>query len=157
MSAAVYLEAAGPDDVPALVDLERLCFSHPWTARNFEQALRDVDRGRVVVLRGAQGPEGEARSILAYSVYERVADELHVHNVAVHPKHRGQGLGRTLVRLVLELGARGGARAALLEVRRSNRAARQLYESLGFRAVATRRNYYSQPTEDALLMEAALS
>jgi ribosomal-protein-alanine N-acetyltransferase len=153
---AVALEAAAPEDVPALVELERLCFSHPWTPRHFADSMADPPRSRVIVLRG--GPPAAAhRGIVAYCVYEVVAGELHVHNLAVHPGHRQRGLGRWLVERVLELGRRRGALEAFLEVRRSNRAARALYQGLGFEVLATRANYYSHPTEDALVMKAPLS
>jgi ribosomal-protein-alanine N-acetyltransferase len=156
MSPAVFLEPASADDLDALVALERLCFSHPWTPRNFSDAMSDPPRSRVVVLRVPHPPAHPERGIAAYCVYERVADELHVHNVAVHPGVRRSGLGRLLMRAVLEVGAGAGARVVLLEVRRSNDAARRLYEGLGFHVRATRREYYSHPVEDALVMEKAL-
>jgi ribosomal-protein-alanine N-acetyltransferase len=118
--------------------------------------MADPPRSRVVVLR-VPHPAGHAeRGIAAFCVYEVVAGELHVHNLAVHPRVRGGGLGRLLIRVVLDVGARRGAASALLEVRRSNEAARRLYESVGFRALATRPNYYRDPVEDALVMERAL-
>jgi [ribosomal protein S18]-alanine N-acetyltransferase len=156
MTPPALLEPATSEDVDALVALERLCFSHPWTPRNFTDAMADAPRSRVVVLRvgGVDGPA--ERGIAAYCAYEVVAGELHVHNLAVHPGFRRGGLGRLLMGAILEVGANRGATAALLEVRRSNEAARRLYEGLGFHALATRRNYYSHPTEDALVMEKSL-
>jgi ribosomal-protein-alanine N-acetyltransferase len=153
---AVFVEAASPDDVAALVALERLCFSHPWTPRNFADAMADPPRSRVLVVRAAPGGHGEG-GILAYCVYETVAGEVHVHNVAVHPDHRRGGRGRWLMKLVLDLARRRGAGGAFLEVRRGNHAALRLYEGLGFRVLTTRRNYYSHPTEDALVMHLPLS
>lgn len=154
---AALLEAALDEDVEPLVALERMCFSHPWTARNFRDAMADPPRSRVLVLRGPHAPGDPERGIVAYCVTELAAGELHVHNVAVHPAYRGHGLGRRLMRLVLDMGARRGARCALLEVRRSNELARRMYESLGFRVLATRRGYYSHPVEDALVMEKTLA
>lgn len=156
MNPAVVLEPAAEGDLDALVALERACFSHPWTPRNFADAMADPPRSRVVVLRAPHAAGDPERGIAAYCVYETVAGELHVHNLAVHPGVRRGGLGRQLMRMVMDVAARGGARAALLEVRRSNEAARRLYETLGFRVLATRRNYYSHPAEDALVMEKPL-
>jgi ribosomal-protein-alanine N-acetyltransferase len=153
---AAFVEPAQAADLDALVVLERMCFSHPWTPRNFTSAMADPPRSRVVVLRVPHPADDPGRGIAAYCVYELAADELHVHNLAVHPGVRRGGLGRLLMDVVLQAGARQGARAALLEVRGSNEAARRLYESLGFRELATRRNYYSHPTEDALVMEKRL-
>lgn len=145
------VEEAGRDDVEALVALERRCYTHPWTARGFRDALRRGERGLVVVAR-APADDGAERGILGYCVIETVADELHVHNLAVRPESRGGGLGRLLLELALSAGLRRGARVALLEVRESNRPALELYRSMGFAPVALRRNYYSQPLEDALVL-----
>jgi [ribosomal protein S18]-alanine N-acetyltransferase len=155
MTPAAFVEAAGESDLDALVALERLCFSHPWTTRNFADAMADPPRSRVVVLR--VHPAGDLdRGVAAYCVYDVAAGELQVHNLAVHPAARRSGMGRLLMRVVLEGAARRGARTALLEVRRSNDAARRLYDSLGFHALAVRSRYYSHPVEDAVVMERAL-
>ena len=155
MKAAAFVEPATEADLDALVALEQLCFSHPWTARNFTDAMLDPPRSRVVVARTSGDPE-LPNGIVAYCAYEAVAGELHVHNLAVHPRGRRQGWGRLLMEVMLGLAGRRGVSVALLEVRRSNEAARRLYESLGFRVLATRRDYYSRPTEDALVMEMSL-
>jgi ribosomal-protein-alanine N-acetyltransferase len=148
---AMYLEAAGEDDLEAVLAIERRSFSHPWTPGNFRQALSVPQRGRVLVLRAPweEVPDG----VLAYCVFEVVVDEMHVHNLAVHPDHRGSGLGRRLLALALGVGLGRGARSALLEVRQSNWTALQLYRSMGFRPVSVRRDYYAHPTEDALVLQ----
>jgi ribosomal-protein-alanine N-acetyltransferase len=147
------LEAATEDDVPALLALERLCFSQPWTAHHFRGAMADPERGLLVVLRGAAGRDEPGRGVLAYCSFQTVVDEMHIHNLAVDPALQGKGLGRRLLRIALHLGARRGAERALLEVRQSNWAAQRLYRSLGFQGVAVRRGYYTHPDEDALILE----
>jgi ribosomal-protein-alanine N-acetyltransferase len=147
------LQAADDDDVPALMALERLCFSHPWTARNFREAMADPEHGLVLVLRGPAPPEDRGRGLLAYCSFQTVVDEMHIHNLAVDPPWQGRGLGRRLLELSLGVGARRGAQRALLEVRQSNWSAQRLYRSLGFQGVAVRRGYYTHPAEDALLLE----
>ena len=156
MRAPAFVEAATAADVGALVALEELCFSHPWTPRNFADAMADPPGSRVVVVRVPHEARDRDRGIAAYCAYALAAGELHVHNLAVNPADRRQGFARLLMRVVLALAARRGVSVALLEVRRSNEAARMLYESLGFRVLATRRDYYSRPTEDALVMEMPL-
>jgi len=74
-------------------------------------------------------------------------------NLAVIESMRHKGIARSLVTQALEVGLAQGAMRAVLEVRVSNRAAHGLYRSLGFRVGTTRRTYYSNPVEDALLME----
>ena len=156
MSNAVSLppyvvEEARHDDVDALASLERRCYTHPWSVRGFREALRRGENGLVLVARAPAGADPE-RGILGYCVLETAADELHVHNLAVRPEYRGGGLGRRLLAIALTIGERRGARVALLEVRASNQPAIELYRSMGFAPVAVRRNYYSQPPEDALVL-----
>jgi ribosomal-protein-alanine N-acetyltransferase len=81
-----------------------------------------------------------------------VFDEIHINNVALRPHYRGRGIGTALLRHVLAEGRQLGARRATLEVRASNEAACRLYQRLGFYVAATRRNYYTNPVEDALIL-----
>jgi ribosomal-protein-alanine N-acetyltransferase len=148
----VFLEAAGENDLADLVVLERLSFSQPWSATSFRNEMRDPGRGRVVVLREPSARDDPGSGLLAYCAFQVVLDELHILDLAVRPERRRQGWGRRLLARVLELGARRGARLALLEVRRSNWAALALYRSGGFEVSATRRDYYAHPREDALLL-----
>jgi len=143
---AVFLEAAGEDDLAELRVLEQRCFSHPWS----EQALRGAveDRQTLVLVLRATG----SRAIVAYGVFQVVADEFHIQDLAVVPEQRQRGLGRRLLFQALDLGARRGARTAHLEVRESNRAALGLYRSLGFRTVGVRKGYYESPSEDAVVL-----
>lgn len=80
-----------------------------------------------------------------------VADEMHVHNVAVHPSHRRRGIARALMRQAEEYVREFGVARAFLEVRRSNVAARALYEAHGYRVTGERAHYYTDG-EDALEM-----
>jgi ribosomal-protein-alanine N-acetyltransferase len=86
-------------------------------------------------------------------VLRLAADELEVMNLGVVPEHRRRGLARWLLGFGLELGARRGARRALLEVRRSNGPALALYASMGFSPLGVRRDYYDSPREDAVVLQ----
>jgi ribosomal-protein-alanine N-acetyltransferase len=149
----LWLEAATAEDLPAIVEIERRCFSHPWSVRHFRDALRNAPRSRILVLRSAFDASDPARGVHGYAVVQAVADEMHVHNLAVPPERRRLGLGRRLMELALDWGRGRGARRAFLEVRPTNAAALALYGSLGFRTVSLRRRYYQHPTEDALVLE----
>jgi len=81
-----------------------------------------------------------------------IADEVHINNLAVLPSERRAGIGSALLDRALLEGDRLGARRATLEVRRSNDAARHLYERFGFRVAGVRRAYYTDPIEDALIL-----
>ena len=93
-----------------------------------------------------------SQQVVGYCSFWRVLDELHINNLAVAPSQRGVGAGTALLHEVLREGARMGARRATLEVRRSNEAARRLYERLGFSVAGVRQAYYTNPVEDALIL-----
>ncbi len=150
MTAAVYLERATADDVGALAALERASSPHPWTPEGFAGAIRGAAGERVVVLRAGD------RSAIGYCAWQEVADEVHVHNIAIAPDRRGQGLGTRMLAACLALARGRGARRAFLDVREGNRPARALYTRLGFREAGRRRLYYAEPAEDAVVMEASL-
>jgi ribosomal-protein-alanine N-acetyltransferase len=84
------------------------------------------------------------------------ADEGSITNVATHPAARRKGLGRAVVGALLAKASELALAFVYLEVRPSNEAAIALYQSLGFETVGRRKNFYRHPTEDALLMQAAI-
>lgn len=81
-----------------------------------------------------------------------VEDELHINNLAVHPRWRRRRIAQALLIEALEHGRRRGAERAVLEVRASNLPALSLYRRYGFEPVGIRRQYYSHPVEDAVIM-----
>jgi ribosomal-protein-alanine N-acetyltransferase len=149
----LVLEAARPADVEALLALERLCYTHPWTRQHFTDVLADPARGRLFVLRA---PLAGKDALRAYCAVAWAADEVQVHNLAVHPGARRQGIGRWLLERALDFGRRQGARTAFLEVRASNEPAVRMYGACGFRQVQLRRRYYQAPVEDAIVLRKEL-
>lgn len=91
-------------------------------------------------------------TVIAYCAAWHVFDELHINNLAVRPEWRRQGVARELLTSVVERSLASGAQRSTLEVRSSNEAARRLYESFGFRLSGVRKGYYTNPTEDALIL-----
>jgi ribosomal-protein-alanine N-acetyltransferase len=141
---------AGPADLDAIQDVDRLSFPSPWTRAMYEEELGQPGLAFIIVLRT------HSARVAGYCSYRLVADELQVNNVAVRPEHRGQGFGRALIVSALNHGRAAGARTALLEVRRSNLAAQALYRGLGFVQIGERPRYYSHPAEDALVLARAV-
>jgi len=90
--------------------------------------------------------------IVGYICFWLVFEELHLMNLSVHPCLRREGIGEELLRWAVLKGREAGAKTATLEVRSSNDAARGLYEKVGFKPRSIRRNYYSNPKEDAVIM-----
>jgi [ribosomal protein S18]-alanine N-acetyltransferase len=133
-----------------------LCYSHPWTRRNFEGELKAGDRGLFLVVREPAAAAGADRGLRAYCAFQVVAGEMHVMNLTVSPESRRRGLGRFLLRLALDLAARRGAHEAFLEVRDGNAPARALYRGAGFTEAGRRRGYYHKPPEDAVILRRGL-
>jgi [ribosomal protein S18]-alanine N-acetyltransferase len=133
-------------DLDDIVAIEKASFTNPWTREMYERELQNPDVSFLYVLR----IPGEG--IAAFCSFWLILDEVHINNVAVRWEFRARGLGTALLEHVLRVGASRGAARATLEVRRSNAAARRLYEKLGFEVAATRPNYYVSPPEDALIL-----
>lgn len=131
-------------DLDAVAELERCCFSESWSWKLLEAGLySDYDEYYVF--------EQDGR-ILGYCNLRILAGEGEIQRIAVLPACRRMGVGRKMMD-AMEASARAQrVHAVALEVRESNVAARNLYESYGFRTEAVRKGYYHNPTEDALIM-----
>ena len=137
---------AGQDDLEGVLHVEAESFSNPWTREMYAWELQNRSICHIYVVRT------DACRVAAFCAFWLVFDEIHINNIAVLPQHRGQGLGTALLQYVLAEGRRLGARRTTLEVRASNAGALRLYDRLGFYIAATRKNYYSNPVEDALIL-----
>jgi ribosomal-protein-alanine acetyltransferase len=93
-----------------------------------------------------------ARVVCGYIGFWIVFEELHLLNVAVHPDWQRRGVAAKLVQAVFETAIARGVTRALLEVRASNLPAQELYDRFGFQVIARRAGYYTQPSEEALIM-----
>lgn len=151
MTGARVEPLASPEDLDAVVAIEAATFHNPTGRAWYEAELARPDVCKVFVLR--QAPAG----VIGFVAFWRVADEMHINNLAVHPDWRGRGYGRWMLARVLDAASSMGVRQATLEVRASNGAALRLYGSAGFRQVGVRRAYYTQPVEDALVLAARLN
>jgi ribosomal-protein-alanine acetyltransferase len=167
-------------DLDEVTALDAACFTNPTTRQMFLWEAEKSDVAHVFVMRAA--PDGGAAAaphstdphsadpvsadpvsadpvspdargpVVAYCSVWLIFDELHINTLAVQPDRRRQGLARRLLEYVFAEAARRGADKATLEVRRSNEAARKLYEGLGFEVGGVRPNYYRMPVDDALIL-----
>lgn len=151
MTGAIFIDAGQLADLPALIAIDQRCSSHPWTEAHFLGAMDPAHRTRMLVAR-CRVTAHRTLQVVGYCAIRRVADEVHVENLAVAPEHQRRGLGRRLLRSALEVAQRDGARTAMLEVRASNERALRLYEDEGFRVAGQRKAYYAEPVEDAVVM-----
>jgi tRNA threonylcarbamoyl adenosine modification protein YeaZ/ribosomal-protein-alanine acetyltransferase len=143
---SVSVDRATADDLPAVARLQQQTFTNPWAVEALRWELEHTDVARLYVART------DTQEIVGYCACWLVFDELHVNSLAVESSWRRRGIARQLWRRAMADGLAEGARSATLEVRRSNEAARALYEGLGFRVEGVRHNYYQNPREDALIL-----
>lgn len=139
----MLIREAHVQDVDQMIAIEELCYEHPWPRESFEEEVVDSDIGFGFIAE-------EESMVVGFAVGMKVVDEFHLHNLAVHPDFTGIGVGRKLVEAVDRFCRQSEFRRILLEVKKDNKTARQLYTSMGFKAVGTRKDYYG-PGQDAYL------
>jgi [ribosomal protein S18]-alanine N-acetyltransferase len=139
-------------DLLEVVEIEEQSGLSRWGWAAYYAELQGGNRELMLVAKplGARGLD--QYQIAGYIVARETAGELHVNNIAVRDRYRRRGYGSLLLRQVLAEARRKQAITAFLEVRSGNSAAQTLYEKCGFKAIARRANYYSDPTEDAVVM-----
>ena len=144
--AGCRVAALGERHLDELQAIEQRAYSHPWS----QAIMRDTFRAGTP----CTGLLDEAGHIAAYAFVLTAVGEAQVLNITVQPERQGQGLGRRLMQHILDSARQQGCTQVLLEVRRSNKPARLLYESLGFATLGVRKGYYPQHEgrEDALVL-----
>ncbi len=138
------LKLARVDEIHAI---EVRGYPHPWSLKILQDSFKAGT--------GCWGVLAADNSLCAYAFCTNAVGELQLLNLCVDPNHHGQGLGRLLMNYLMDCAREQFCTIFLLEVRRSNAAARRLYESLGFNTLGVRKGYYPNgpgATEDALVM-----
>jgi [ribosomal protein S18]-alanine N-acetyltransferase len=148
---AFGLRPMSRDDVARVAAIEAESFATPWSAAAFTSEL-DIPFSRAIVGHPSDRPD----EVAGYVVWWRVADEIHLLDLAVARAFRCAGLARRLAQRVLDDARDADARITTLEVAEDNAPARALYDRLGFVVVLTRHDYYG-PGRAALVMERATS
>ena len=131
-------------DVAAVAALEKACFSDPWSESSVHSELSNPLSLWLVAEKGG--------AVAGYIGSQSVLDAADMMNVAVVQKSRRGGVAEALIGSLIARLEEAGVRSLSLEVRVSNDAARALYEKLGFSEVGRRKNYYTKPKEDALIL-----
>ncbi|MBV9791294.1 MAG: ribosomal protein S18-alanine N-acetyltransferase [Chloroflexi bacterium] len=175
-----FIEPMRETDVSRVQEIERQSFTTPWSATTYLRELRSPEYSRYIVARSSrtrprdeQLPEPEPRRnwlanllparfttpvtpspypVVGYGGIWLTVDEAHITTIASAPEVRGKGIGELLLNGLIDLGLELGARFMTLEVRVSNEVAQNLYLKYGFEARGTRRRYYTDNNEDALVM-----
>ena len=138
------LRPAEAGDLPRISEIERLCFSDPWSPHSFRALFGDHRVSFIVAVASGQ--------VVGYVVAWFIRTEGEIANLAVAPEARGQHVGSGLLDSAIAAARERRVAALYLEVRDSNGPARRLYASRGFVEVGRRRGYYRRPVEDALVM-----
>lgn len=133
------------EDIDQILKIEELSFATPWTRQSFENELK-LNQFAVYLVLEKDG------QIVGYCGMWLIVDEAHITNIAVLPEFRGQKLGEAILRMIMEVAKKRGAKSMTLEVRISNTVAQSLYRKLGFMNGGIRKNYYTDNYEDALVM-----
>lgn len=149
-SAGFHLRVMTEADLPQVLEIEKIAFKNPWSPELLKREL--THDWSTILLAEEPCPRGPGMRVLGFSIFWVVHDELHILNVATDPAHRRRGVGRAVLAGTLERGREKKCTLATLEVRRSNLAALELYQSFGFRQVGVRPNYYVDEGEDAIVM-----
>ena len=133
------------EDAKEIFAIEMECFSVPWSLDSIETELLNEDKKIYYVVEDANGVVGYAGAWLVY-------DEGQITNIAIRPSARRQGFGAKLTSALIEECFKRCMHEIFLEVRISNLSALSLYRQLGFTVKGMRKNYYSEPKEDAYIM-----
>ncbi len=139
-------------DLLEVVEIEEKSGLSRWGWAAYYAELQSANRDLMLIARLTHASIIDSGPIAGYIVARETAGELHINNVAVREEFRRRGIGAALLRRVLQEARGRKANAVFLEVRSGNRPAQALYEKNGFRPIATRREYYSEPCEDAVVM-----
>ena len=140
----MMIEPMNASHVPQIAQLEKRCFSDPWSEKSIASELENPLSVWLVAVDGGQ--------LIGYVGSQTVLGETDMMNLAVAPEARRQGTGRALVLALVDALTEKGSHSLMLEVRVSNTPAQKLYESLGFSQVGRRPKYCANPREDALIL-----
>ena len=133
------------DHLDEVAELERICFSVPWSRNMLAEELDNLLSAFLVAL-------DDSGRVVGYAGLQVVLDEGYITNVAVRPECRRMGVASQLLQVFLNFAKANKLAFLTLEVRASNYDAIALYGSRGFRSVGRRKNYYEHPREDAIIM-----
>ncbi len=132
------------EDFQAIADIEKECFSLPWSVIAIEE-FAECEFSHIFVAEFGG-------KVVGYLTFTSIFDELQIANIAVSEKYRRLHLATQLIEMLINYGVEKLISVITLEVRISNSAAINFYSKMGFVAVGERKGYYSHPREDALLM-----
>ncbi len=143
---AIKIRRMEKSDVENVVRLEALSYGeHHWSKESFYNELNNN-------LAHYYCAVDENDTLLGYAGCWHIFDEAHITTLSVHPDHRKKGVAQHLIFSIIDDCYKNKIKYITLEVRESNIAAISLYEKNGFKSIGTRKNYYQDNNENALIM-----
>jgi ribosomal-protein-alanine N-acetyltransferase len=140
----IYLRQAKPDDIKDISEIENKCFSNPWSEKSVKNSLILGNTYFLVA--------GIGEKIVGYAGMYYAEKEGYIYNIAVCPEVRRCGVGSMLMGELQSFCVKNEMEFLSLEVRASAREAINFYKKFNFKPAGMRRNYYSEPAEDAIIM-----
>lgn len=137
------IKQADETHIGDIAGLEKLCFYPPWTPAQIESEINKESATFLVCTVNGD--------FAGYVSGDNIAGELYIGNIAVKQEYQGNGFGYSLMQEIIKRAKNQNCSLLTLEVRKSNTAARKLYEKCGLVLVGERRNFYSHPAEDACI------
>jgi ribosomal-protein-alanine N-acetyltransferase len=136
---------ATPESIQEIMTIEKLSFTIPWSQNSITREITKNDFANYICAKiGDQ--------IVGYAGMWIICKEGHITNIAVHPEFRRVGVGARLINGLIEIAQKNGVSSITLEVRKSNFVAQRLYRRFGFKESGSRKAYYSDNGEDAIIM-----
>lgn len=144
VTAEYKIEKMQEKDISGIAEIEKECFSHPWSENSIAEELENPHARFYVAKNGYR--------VVGYIGAFNVCGEVSITNVAVKREYRNRGIATSLIKYLEVVASLEKAEFITLEVRQSNEVAKRLYEANGFIMVGQRNNFYENPREDAILM-----
>ena len=132
------------EHIEDVLEIEKRCFTDPWTKKMFEDELLNPLAYYIVLVKDEK--------IVGYAGFWDIIDDAQIMNVAVDTMYRGKGLGNLIMEDFIKEAKDRNLDTMSLEVRVSNEPAIKLYEKYGFEVQGRRKKYYQDNGEDAYIM-----
>jgi [ribosomal protein S18]-alanine N-acetyltransferase len=150
-SPRVVIRKTVAQDIKTILEIEKEQFANPWKQKDFTPELNhDIAYFYVA-------EDGDTGVIAGYIIFWVIEDMIELHNIAVAARYKKKGIGKKLMLFLLETARQQAVKDVFLEVRQSNIEAIRFYEAFHFQFVSIRKNYYSEPTEDAVIYKFIVS
>jgi [ribosomal protein S18]-alanine N-acetyltransferase len=144
-SISISFEPLTESGLDEILEIEKRCFTYPWTMAMFLSCIRHSPSDCSLVAR-------KGGAAIGYAIFQVIIDEMHLLNIAVDLDCQMKGIGSRILKKVHKIAEERDVTAIYLEVRRSNEPAINMYKKFGYQIIDVRKKYYSEENEDALVM-----